>query len=456
MKRLICLLLVLAAPTLAQNVKLPASSRDTLDNGLTVILMPYAKVPVVHFRLIVRGGSASDPAGHEGLAAMTTSLMREGTATRTAEQIARSIDFVGGSLSVDAGLDYCAATTEVLSKDVDTALALLSDVVLAPSFPEEELERERKQRLAGLDAMKEEPAAVVSLVFSRSVYGSHPYGAQRNGTRRSIGEVTQADLRRFHASTFVPQNAVLAVVGDFAPGDMMTRVRNAFSAWRRGEAPAVALDRPVPLTGRRVVLIDKPDATQTQIRFGNTGIDIRDPDYFPVMVANTVFGSGFTSRLIEELRVKRSLTYSASSSFPAALHGGSFGIGTFTKNATMGEALDVIIAELKKYRTSGATNDEIEKAKNYITGNFARSLQTPGALAQRVTDIEVYGLPPDHFATYVEKVGRVTQKSLKEAVTRHFTVDDRVIVLLGPARDLRALAAPYGEVSVIPLDEAVR
>jgi zinc protease len=457
MKRCIVILLLLASmPALAQKIRVPAVSRHTLENGLTVLLMEYRKVPVVHYRMVLRGGSAQDPEGLEGAAGMTASLMREGTETRSAIDIARAIDFIGGSLSVNAGLDYSAAVAEALAKDADTCLALFADVILHPVFPDEELDRERKQWLAALDAVKEEPRSLTSLVFNRVVYGSHPYGRQRGGTRQSLEDLSRKDLETFYRRIFIPRNAILVVAGDFKSPDMLAKIQQAFSGWT-GESPdTTALPAPAFIQGRQVVLIDKPDATQAQIRLGNIGIDIRNPDYFPVMVANTIFGEGFTSRLVEELRVKRSLTYGAGSGFATGLSGGSFSIGTFTKNETLGEAIDVILAELQKFRKSGATADELAKAKNYMAGEFARSLQSPGAIASRLTDIEIYGFPQDYLTRYIERLRAVSGDDVRKAAQKHFQHDDLVLVLLAPAPQVRGTAEKYGPTTVLPLEEAVK
>lgn len=456
MKRSLLFLLLFVTPLFAQKIRIPEVTRHTMDNGLTVLLMEYRKVPVVHFRMVVRGGSALDPEGMEGTAAITASLMREGTAERSATDIARAIDFIGGSLSVNAGLDYCAAVAEALAKDADTCLALFADVILHPAFPRDELERERKQRLAALDAVKEEPGSVTSMVFTRSVYGGHPYGRQTGGTRSSLDAMNRKDLETFYRRTFVPRNAVLVVAGDFLRADMLAKVQSAFSGWAGDTVEAAAIPAPEPVKGRQVVLVNKPDATQAQIRIGKIGIDIRNPDYYAVTVANTIFGSGFTSRLVEELRVKRSLTYGAGSGFSSGLAGGSFSIGTFTKNETLGEAIDVILEEVQKFREKGATADEVKKSQNYLAGSFARSLQSPGAIASRLTDIELYGFPPDYLTRYIERLRGVTGEDVRKAVRRYFPQDDLVMVLLAPEAQVRAVAEKYGTPTVLPLDEAVK
>ncbi len=454
MKRLFLLFLVLTPLATAQKIQVPPVSRHAFDNGLTVILMRYTKVPVVHFRLVSRGGSSDDPAGLEGVASMATSLMREGTTTRSSSDIAAAIDFVGGSLFASSGLDYCAVRGEVLKKDVDIGLDLFSDILLNASFPEEELERERKQRLAGLDALKEEPGSVASRVFTGSIYGAHPYGKQVS--RASFDAITREHVVQFYEKVFVPNNSTLVVVGDFTNEEMLSKLQQKFGQWKQGEPRAQSYPPPSLNRGRRVVLVDKPDATQSQIRVGNVGIDIKNPDYFAVAVANSVFGYGFTSRLVEELRIKRSLTYSASSTFPAYLHGGSFSISTFTKNETVGETIEVILAEVRKYREEGPSMEEVKKAQNYIAGDFARELQSPDALAARITDIELYSFPSDYFESYIQKLKQVTLADVKRVIARYFELDNLVFVLVAPASTVSTQVEKYGPVNVLPLDEAIK
>jgi zinc protease len=451
----VALLSIPATTMFAQKVNIPETRRETLRNGLTIILMEYRKIPSVVVRLVVRGGSASDPKEHPGIASMTTSLMREGTVARSSSEIAETIDFVGGSLSVGAGLDYCAATLEVLSKDLEAGLNLLADILMHPSFPPDEIERERGQRRARLDATKEDPSTVASAVFSHQVYGEHPYGIQSEGTRKSIASITRDDLVDFHRRVFVPGNATLVAVGDFGHEEMFRKLIDTFGSWKGAAPPPFLLEKPSPVSGRTSVLVNYPDATQTQIRMGNIGIPINHPDHIPLQVANTIFGGGFTSRLVEELRVKRSLTYGASSWFPASLAGGSYVISTFTKNETVQEAIDVILAELERYRLTGPTDDELLKAQNSIAGDFARGLQTPEAIASQLTDIELFGFANDHLQTYLEQVRSVGMTDLRRVVKTHFVLDDMVLVLVSSPSAVSGITG-FGSLRIMTLDEAVK
>jgi len=439
----------------AQRVQVPPASRHVLDNGLTLILMQYRKVPVVHLRLVARGGSASDPKGTEGLAAVTTSLMREGTTSRTSSQLAQEIDFIGGSLSAAAGLDYCVVNGQMLKKDLEKGLELFADVVLRPTFPAEELKRERKQRLANLDALKENPGGIATIMFNKHVYGPHAYGVQAFGTRASLQQMTREQLQVFYKGTFVPNNSILVVVGDMEPSEMLGKITAKFGNWNPGTKIERALPLPQKVTGEKVVLVNKHDATQTQIRIGNVGVDVKHPDNFAIDVANGVFGDGFTSRLVDELRVKRSLTYGAGSSFQANLFGGKYQISTFTKNETLGKTIDVILEELKKFREKGATDEEVRKAQNYLSGSFARSLQTPEALAANITDIELYGFPKDYLETYIPRLKAVTGAEVLRAAREYFLVNDLLMVFVGPAEQAKPELQRHGAVDVIELKDAI-
>ena len=440
----------------AQKIQMPLSTRRSLSNGLTVILMEYRKVPVVHYRLITRGGSAQDPDGLEGIASITTALMRQGTATRTATQLAQEVDFMGGTLSASAGFDYCAVNGQVLKKDMDAGLDLFSDIILNPVFSQEELERERKQRLADLEAIKEDPHRAAGVMFNKTVYGTHPYGRQSSGTKTSIGSFTQEQVLEYYRRVFLPNNSILVVVGDFVSKDMLAKIESKFGGWKSGEMKDRSLLHPAKINGKKVVLVDKPDATQTQIWIGNIGVDAGHPDNFAIDVANTVFGSSFTSRLMDELRVKRSLTYGASSSFPSNLYGGTYVISTFTKNETLTETVDVVLEEIRKYREKGGTVEEVKKAQNYLSGEFARSLQTPEALAFNITSVELYGFPKNYLDTYIEKLKAVSNADVQRVVSRHFLLNDLLFVFVGPAKLDSSIVERYGPTSVVDLKDAVQ
>ncbi len=443
------------AATGAADVQIPPFTTHTLGNGLTVVLMEYHQLPLVELVMTVGGGRALEPDSLTGLASMTAELLRQGTQTRTATQIAEQVDFVGGVLRTSAGLDQFTISGEFLTKDLPAGLALFSDVILHPVFPQEEIDRERSQRLATLESIKEEPGNIASIAYNRRVYGMHPYGRQALGTHASLPRMTRDAIIAFERQTFVPNNALLVVVGDFQEKAMLASVESAFGMWPRGTAPSVPSVAPKRISGRHVVIIDKPDVTQSQIRIGNTGVDILNPDRYTLQVANTILGGGFTSRLVEEIRVKRSLTYGANSSFASARQGGTFTVSTFTKNRSLRTTIDVALAELKKIREHGVSAAELSKAQNYIAGSFARNLQAPENLAAQLSTMLFYHLPDDYLRGYVRRIHAVTLADINRVVPKDIPYDDLLILVVSNPAETRAQLEGLGPIEVVPLNAAV-
>jgi zinc protease len=454
-KRYCLLLLIVLATWLAPAVsaqppeKILDYQRIQLENGLTVLLMEYHKLPLVYFELRVRGGASVDPDGREGLANLTAELLRQGTEARTAAQIAEELDFVGGSLDVDVNTDFTVATAEFLRKDLAMGLELLAEVVLRPTFSPDELERVRKNVLASILRARENPLIIANQAFEAFLYKSHPYGRPVQGTEASVRSLTRDDIVGFHRENYRPETAILAVVGDFTVDDMASKLTMAFGDWQAGSAGSL----PTPsLPGQpekwQILVVDKPDVTQTQIRLGSFGIDRRHPDFHAIQVANAILGGGFTSRLVDEIRVNRGLTYGVTSFFAARAQRGPFAIATFSKNATALETLQVALDELKKFRQEGATPAELEKVKNYLTGLFALGLQTPESLAEQMNDIEFYALPPDFVDSYQERVRAVTLEEANRAAREYFPYENLAMVVVTDAKLMQDQLEQLGQVTV--------
>ena len=458
MKRLtLCLLsLAIGSPLLfAQKIEVPPYKKETLENGLTVLLMEYHKLPLIEVRLTVKGGASYDPKGSEGLASLTAGLLRKGTATKSATQISDAIDFIGGSLNASAGADYFTITSEVLKKDLEKGFELFADVVLHPAFAQDELERERSQRIATIAQSKENPSSIASICFNKTVYGAHPYGNSTIGTSESLKKITRADVQTFYKELFLPNASILTIVGDFDTGPMLDRIKNAFGNWERGTPRSMAFEKPAMHKGRKMVIVNKSDVTQTQIRIGNIGVNRKNPDFFAITVANSILGNGFTSRLTEEIRVKRSLTYGVSSQFPANLETGMYLISTFTKNQTTREVIDIALAEVKKFRDEGATAEELSKAQNYLAGGFARSLQAPEALAAQISDMEFFNQASDYLTTYIQKLKAVTLDDVKRVAQKYFLYDDLVMLVVTPAKDVQPKLESLGKVEVMDFQNVI-
>ncbi len=345
-------------------VRLPAHETYALGNGLPVTAMPLEGLPLVTLRLELWSGSGDDPPGREGLAALTARLLTKGTAQRNATEFAEAAEFEGGRLSADAGTERTIVDAEFLAEDLELAVDLLADAVLHPTFAADEVERAREQSLAEIRSELDEPSALASRRFREALFAGHPFGHAPQGTATGVAAVSRRDLKEFHERHFVPSNAHLVIVGRFDRAALRRVLEKRFGSWR-GEPPArPPRAAPTATGGRRIVLVDKADATQTQIRLGNLGVPRNHPAYFPLLVGNTVLGGGFTSRLVNEVRVNRGLTYSISSSFVSFRTTGMAQISTFTKNESVRQTIDVVLEEARKVREQGITAAELAAAKS--------------------------------------------------------------------------------------------
>ena len=433
--------LLVAAPAHAAPLQLPAYSRTTLKNGLTVFVMPTRRLPLVDFRLMVRAGSVNDAAGKEGLASLTADLLTQGAGSRNAQQIAEEIAFVGGSLDASAGTEQEVMTCEVLKKDVATGLALLRDITVAPTFPAEEFARKKDEALGAIASARDDPGTVATQALGPFLLGKSPLAHPTIGWEKTVGALTRDDVVAFHARYFRPDNAVLAVVGDVEPQAVLAALEAAFAGWKAsGEKPGDAY-RPVPEPpGRAVLIVNKPEVTQTQIRLACMGVPRNHPDYYPITVANTILGAGFTSRLVNEIRVVQGLTYSISSRFGMFRNAGTFRISTFTKNETLRKTIDETLKVVKSLLETGPSEEELAKAKRYLTGQFPLGLQAPDALAEQLIDIEFYGLDPKYVETFNDRVNAVTMTDCRRALKSYFCVDDlRILVVSNPEVAKKAL-----------------
>src|SRR5947209_5131820 len=311
MKRLLILLFVIlfaapgAAPARAEDgaLKLPPFKKVKLQNGLTVLLMEQHEVPIISFNFIVKAGAVADPSGKAGLASLAAGLLRKGTRSRSADQIAAELDFVGGTLETAASYDYSNGSAEFVKKDIGKGLDLLGDVLLNATFPQDEITKLLKQRIDAIKAAKDQPQAVIGNYFSAYLYGNHPYARPLEGDERSLAAITRDDVLKFYQAHYAPANAILAVVGDFNAAEMQQMLADRFNAWSGKATAAASLPEPVPFAGKKLLLIDKPDATQTFYQIGNVGISRVNPDRVYIQVINTLFGGRFTSMLNSALRI---------------------------------------------------------------------------------------------------------------------------------------------------------
>ena len=426
----------------AAPVQLPPYTRARLKNGLTVLVMPSRRLPLVDFRLVARAGSAGDPAGKEGLASLLSDLLTQGAGKRNAKQIAEDIAFVGGSLQAYTGAEQLVVTCEVLRKDFSTGLELFHDVIVTPTFPAEEFARKQDEALAGIAAAKDDPSTVADNMLMPFLMPGNPLGHPVVGWEKSVKGLTREDVVAFHHRLVTPENATLAVVGDVDAKTTVAALEKAFADWKPGAGKPPGDLPPLARTGgRRVLIVSKPEVTQTQIRFGGLGVPRNHPDYYPITVINTILGAGFTSRLVNEIRVVQGLTYSISSRFNMYRDTGTFTVSTFTKNATLRKTIDESLRVIRQLMNDGPSEEELAKAKRYLTGQFPLGLQAPDQLAGQLLNIEFYHLDPKFVETFGDRVNAVSMEDARRCAKAYFSPDDfQILVVSNPDTAKTALA----------------
>lgn len=451
MKRLLALLFVIgfiaasAAPARAEDgtLRLPPFKKVRLPNGLTVLLMEQHEVPIISFNFIIKAGAVADPAGKEGLASLTAGLLRKGTRSRSADQIAGELDFVGGTMDATAGYDYSRGFAEFVKKDIGKGIDLFSDVLLNASFPPDEVAKLLKQRADEVRAAKDQPQAVLGNYFNAYLYGNHPYGRPGEGDERSLGAITRDDVVKFYQTYYGPGSAIVAVVGDFNIAEMERMLAGKFGSWSAKAAANVSVPEPQMFAGKKLLLIDKPDATQTFYQIGNLGISRTNPDRVYVQVINTLFGGRFTSMLNSALRIQSGLTYGARSTFTQLKATGPFAISTFTPNATTEKAMDMTLDVLKRLHEKGITETELQSAKSYLKGQFPPTIETSDQLAALLTQLEYYGLDESDVNNYYAKIDAMTMNDAQRVIKQYFPLENLVFVLVGKASDIQGVVKKY-------------
>lgn len=435
----------------------PHAAERTLANGLRVFVITDHRQPAVAARLVLTAaGTIHDPAELPGVAAMTANLLTQGTEKRSAPQIAEAIDFVGGSLTAGAGPDSTTVTADVVRKDLDLAMDLLSDVVLHPAFRKEELDRQRQQLLSALQVQYNDPGYLATAAMNRVVYGPSAYGWPEQGTPQTIAKLDGDALARFHDASYVPNQALLALAGDITPEAGFAVAEKYFGGWQKKEAAASAPAAPEAPSGLRFIVIDKPDAGQTQIRVARPGIPRSSPDYISLLVANRIFGGGFNSRLNTAVRVQKGLTYGASSSFGAHRTAGIFSAATFTRTEATVEATRLVVDLIAKMSTGDVSPAEMNFARDYLAGVYPIQSETADQVAGRVLTVAEFGLSGDYNDTYQQKILAVSADSVNAMAARYFDAKNLDVVLVGNAsqfRDGMKKAFPGAKWEEIPFDD---
>ncbi len=441
-------------PRAAKPVKFPPYEIRTLPNGLQVVLVSQDEQPVVSARMLIRAGAAQDPKGKEGLAMLTAALLDQGTTTREAGQIAEEIDFMGGLLGTGAGTDLSFVNTVSMSDGLAQALDLMGDVIRNPAFSAQEIERQRGQALSSLKVAADDPDTVASQVIDRLVFGFHPYGFPSSGTAQSLAGLTRDDFVTFHKTWFVPNNALIAIVGAVPAEQAFAQVQRVFGDWARGQVPALtAMEPPPPV--KRVVVIDKPGAVQTEIRAGHLAIPRKHPDHLVMDQVVKILGGEGGNRLQQVLRTQKSLTYGASADLDAYKQAGGVIAETDTRTEATTEALRTVVDEFFRLQRERVYEGELEGAQAFLAGSFPLSIEAPDAIATRVLNQLFYDLPLEELPAYPERVRSVTPDDVQRVAKAWLKPAQLSVVLVGDADKFIGQLAGAGFTSIerIPIEE---
>jgi zinc protease len=432
----------------ARDVRMPTIVRAQTRSGLELDTVRFGDLPLVYLRLVVRSGSASDPADLPGLAQTVANMLKEGTRTRTSAQLAEEIDFLGAVLEVDADSEQLYVAITALSEHLERAMTLLADIATSPRFAEDELARLKRRELDRLALSQQQPRYLAYRTFYGELYGSHPY-ARIDATPASIERMTRAELARWHRTHVVPNNSFLIAVGDVQPEQLQQTAERAFRAWRPGTVPETQYAAPPARTAREVIVVDRPESVQSMIYVGNLAIARNDPAFVPLTVANQVLGGSAASRLFMDLRERRSLTYGAYSRVAESVQVAPFIASASVRNEVTEQAMAGFMEHLDQIVAEAPPEAELRDAERYLSDSFPLQIETTARIAYMVEELRAYGLPDDYWDTYRTSIRAVTPAQAHEAARAYIQPERALVVAVGRASAIVEPLRRYGPVRVI-------
>ncbi|HMF57377.1 MAG TPA: pitrilysin family protein [Pyrinomonadaceae bacterium] len=432
------------APLPTKPLNIPRPFETMLPNGLQIVIVEAPRLPLVSFRLSFRTGNASDPGNMNGLTSMMTGLLTEGTEHRTSKQIADEVARIGATLTAGANADYSTVAASALATNANQILDLLADVTLHPSFPENELELAKQNTKQVILQQHAQPSFLANERLSQIIFGQHPY-SHVAPTNESVDAISRAGLMSFHKLTFVPNNAVLLVVGDVQHEAIVRRINELFGAWAKGQTRSQDFPALPARSERTIYIVDRPGSAQSNIVIANTSITRTSPDYFPMLVMHQVLGAGASSRLFMNLREAKGYTYGAYSNLDARRSAGTFRESAEVRTPVTGASLKEFLYELDRIRSEPVPQEEIANAKAYLTGVFPIRIETQEGLIDQLVQMKMLDLPADFLQTYRERVNAVTAADIQR-VARQYVQPDRVaVVIVGDAAAIMDQIKPYAQ-----------
>jgi zinc protease len=431
----------------------PVAERSSLENGLRILSVERRRLPIADVLLVIPAGAATDELERSGLAHLTAELLDSGSAKRTQIEIATDLDAIGARMSASAGWDHTTIALHSLSPRLPQALGILADVVTTPAFPDEEFRRGRDERLAEILQELDDPDTLADLAIARTIHGrDHVYGVTAAGTRETVARLERDDLVRFHSERYRPASAFAVVAGDIPANDAASLLQDALGAWSSGRMIPVIPPAPAAAKPATIHLLDRPGAPQSEIRIGTVGVPRSSPDYFALIVLNTVLGGSFTSRLNVRMREQGGYTYGAFSGFAFRTGHGPFVAGAAVFTDATDRAIAEGIEEIVRIREAPVPEDELARAKQYVMLGLPRAFETSGGIASRIAEIELHGLDERYWHEFAARVDAIGQEDLRAAARRILEPDRLQVVVVGDASRVRAPLEQLGIAPVVDME----
>jgi len=442
------------APSEPNEVTFAQPKETKLENGLRVVVIERPALPLLAAELLVRNGAEVDPKGLAGTSSMTGTLLTRGTESMSAPEIASAIESLGGSIDSGAHWDAARATVVVMSDKAEPALRILADVVLHPTFKQEEIDRLKNQTLDGLRVALQQPGSLAQFVMGRAIFGDGPYGHSHTGTMESVQAIKRDDIVKLYQTHYVPENAALILSGNVTLEQGKNYAEQFFGGWKGSPPPSQA-----PASASTTewkpsnIVVDMPEAGQAAVLLARPAIKRASPDYYAGLVANAALGSGFVSRLNREIRIKRGLSYGARSSIDARRDVGPFSTFAQTKNESAAEVAGLMQSELKRLHTDPVQGDELKSRKAVLTGAYARSLETNGGFVGKMSAMITYDLPLETLNKFLPSINAITTDEVSAFAAKYFDSPPSLIIIGKAPAFIEPLKKNFPEVKVIPIPE---
>jgi zinc protease len=442
------------APAEPHEVVFAQPKETKLENGLRVVVIERPALPLLAAELLIRNGAEVDPKDRAGTASMTGTLLTRGTESMTAPEIASAIESLGGSIDSGAHWDAARATVVVMSDKAEPALRILADVVLRPTFKQEEIDRLKNQTLDGLRVALQQPGSLAQFALSRVVFGDGPYGHAHTGTMETVQAIKREDIVNLYQSHYLPENAALILSGNVTLEQGRKYAEQFFGGWKGGARPTRDAGSTTAAEWKPAnIVVDMPEAGQAAVMLARPAIKRASPDYYAGLVANAALGSGFVSRLNREIRIKRGLSYGARSSIDARREVGPFSTFAQTKNESAAEVAGLMQSELKRLHTDPVQGDELKSRKAVLTGAYARSLETNGGFVGKMSSMITYDLPLDALNRFIPSINAITTENVSAFAAKYFDTPPSLIIIGKAPAFLEPLKKNFPDVKVIPVPE---